>query len=143
MNSPRIELAKFKENWAPKELVALARQSADDSFTAGISCGAIKGYLPKLPPGFFYSENSGVLLKVKNVSPHDDSPVGDLVESWRGSTFCVLTDPGPNCYLQVGLEHLKLQKGDWVMFDDRILHSLQSTKTLLGLSIQLGSAKSD
>lgn len=138
----RVKLQHIKQNWAPKELVDIVKNRGDDQFISPVTCDEVQHLLPPLPNGFFYSEHSGVLLKLRNVSPHFDDAVGRLVGNWRGSMFALLSNAG-ECYLHVGEDHCKLEKGDWVIFDDAILHSLQAEKQVLGMSIQIGNAPFD
>lgn len=134
---PRVKLLKYQTKYLPTELVKLAKEQATSDFCATTHAGQIEQHLPFLPSGYEYSINSGVLLKVKNVEPHRDFDVGFDCK-WTGGCFGVLSTT-KQTYIQVGNEHLELQKGDWILFDDDILHSLQSAVTIYGLAVQVGT----
>lgn len=133
---PRLALQTLHWNWAPRQLLKIARQRGTDTFDAPVRCDEVAQWLPALPKGLFYSESSGVALHIKNVSAHVDGPVGMLDEHWTGTVFALLTGKGE---LQVGCESTRVDAGMWVLFDDSVLHSFQAERKVLAVSFQVGT----
>ena len=127
----------FQENYLPKDLVKHAKKRADGSFCCPLHEDDYEfGLLPKLPTGLIYSGHSGMMLKLRNCEPHTDFQVGEDVEGYRyvGTSFGLLYGKG---IIQVADYYTKLSAGDWILFDDTKLHSVQSDKTWVGVSVQV------
>ena len=92
-----------------------------------------------LPEGYVYDYHSAIRLKMRNVEPHTDFPVNPIPENseYVGSVFCPLNTNHPFIHLQVGEKCIKLGKGHWVMFDDRVLHSVIAEKVWSGVAVQV------
>ena len=130
-----IEL--IKSEYLPKDLVKHAKQHADDSFCCPLHQDDYEfGLLPKLPEGLIYSGRSGMLLKLRNCEPHTDFQVGEDEEGYVyvGACFGLLQG---KAVLQVNDSWIKMQAGDWVLFDDTKLHSVQADRLWIGTSVQV------
>lgn len=130
----------IKKDFINKELLLEVKKTANPEFTSALSEEMHRApYLPELPKGLLYSNDSGVNLKVKNVQPHKDFSVGSLKSNF--SLFGVLSDPGPDAYLQVNSVYTPIRKGYWYLFNDRLLHSVQSTRTFFCVAVQVKAGK--
>lgn len=130
-------IKKFQQNYLPRDLVKYAKQHADDSFCSALHQDNYEfGLLPKLSEGFIYSGYSGVLLKLRNCEPHTDFQVGEDVEGYKyvGTCFGLLQG---KAVLQVSDSWVKMQAGDWALFDDTKLHSVQADGLWIGTSVQV------
>jgi hypothetical protein len=90
--------------------------------------------LPKLPKEYEYALNTSLKLGMKNVPPHIDYAYFDDGLEHRGAVFGIADG---YAWLHVGSEALLLREGDWVMFDDRLMHSVQSDKKWRGVAVQI------
>lgn len=110
----------------------------DDSFCMTVNGDFYDEFCP-LPKGYVYDYQTAIRLKMRNVEPHTDFQLNDTPEGYEyaGSVFCAMTMRCPYIYLQVGESYVKLSKGQWVMFDDRILHSVIAEKEWSGVSVQV------
>lgn len=130
-----IEL--IKSDYLPKELVKHAKKHADNSFCCPLHQDDYEfRLLPKLPEGLIYSGYSGMLLKLRNCEPHTDFQVGEDEEGYVyvGACFGLLQG---KAVLQVSDYCIKMQAGDWVLFDDTKLHSVQADRLWIGTSVQV------
>jgi hypothetical protein len=117
--------------WQLKEAVA----NADESFCTTASDDFAE-QLPvvdnRVPQGF------PILLKLKTVEPHSDPWVGysddEPIRPDRLAIFWLLK--GDLC-LQVANDYTRMQAGDFVLFNDALVHSVVATKTWLGAAWQL------
>lgn len=118
------------------------REQADESFTAVVSDDF--GAVPEFP-GYIVDRRTITALACVCVTPHTDTWVGDHDESdgedgpeARRSIFWVVDAPvGHRLHLQVGERSAEMEAGDWVVFDDRILHSVGSTRKWRGCAYQI------
>lgn len=80
-------------------------------------------------------------LKLKAVEPHVDPWVGDSPEpdgDDRRAVFMVVKGPKQGyVHLQAGLDATRMSEGDFVLFDDRVMHSVVATHTWVGIAWQL------
>ena len=128
---------KFQQNYLPKDLVKHAKKHADGSFCCPLHDDDYEfGLLPKLPEALIYSGRSGMLLKLRNCEPHTDFQVGEDEEGYVyvGACFGLLQG---KAVLQVSDAWIKMKAGDWVLFDDTKLHSVQADKLWIGTSVQI------
>jgi hypothetical protein len=136
-----------------KRQLAHVREEADDSFCQTPSSERFDYAIP-CPPGYTFEENTVTLLSLKNVEPHEDpwvgsipSYVGDhvLPPGWthdgpegRRAMFWVVDLPKfHELFLQCGAQAKRMRAGDWVVFDDRVLHCVLSTRKWYGCAYQL------
>jgi hypothetical protein len=136
-----------------RQQIAHVRDQADESFCQTPS-GTFDFNIP-CPAGFSFDRSTVTLLTLKNVEPHDDPWVGATPHWQRGSEepppgwtydgpverramFWVVDLPKfHDMFLQVGLVAKRMRAGDWVMFDDRILHCVLSSRKWYGCAYQL------
>ena len=119
----------------PKALLAEARRRGDASFDTAFSFERHESALPPLSDNLHYAKRTGILLKLKNVDPHTDAQQMLLGpdETYAGSVFGLLSGCATR---QVGGEALRLKAGDWVYFDDQILHCVLADRKWIGVAIQ-------
>lgn len=130
-------IEKFQRGYLPKDLVQNVKKHANDSFTCPLHQDDYEfELLPKLPDGLIYSGYSGVMLKLRNCEPHTDFYVGENVAGYQyvGTSFGLVHGKG---IIQVANDYMHLAAGDWILFDDTKLHSVQSDKTWVGVSVQV------
>ena len=123
-----------------KRQVALIKEYADESFCTNVPEDF--GPVP-LIAGYTFCQRELTALSLKNVEPHDDPWVGDHQDDdgedgpdGRRAMFWILKAP-EDLFLQCGTMSSRMKSGSWVMFDDRILHGVYSTKKWFGLAWQL------
>lgn len=118
-----------------------ARVKADESFCTSSSAEFMKNF--PVFEGWKPANESPILLKLKNVEPHDDPWVGDGREPRaRRSIFWLLEGGGQRAFGQklifgCGAKHIKMGPGDFVVFNDRIDHWVMSEKIWRGAAIQI------
>lgn len=134
--------------------VTYLRVYADESF-----CETPDGrfdYNIPCPEGYEFDESTVTLITLKNVEPHDDPWVGMDPPGWnrgqedpptgwtydgpvdRRAVFWVADLPRhQELFLHVGTMAKRMRAGDWVIFDDRILHSVISNRKWYGCAYQL------
>ena len=151
-----------KGNLQPtKAQLAEIRRSADDSFCSSAEPSFMSNF-PYVWPGsqrWSFDTDSPVLLKLKNVEPHDDPWAGrhksnfdfdNPPAGWNESgeplerlaIFWVLTIANRPRHTSIihfgcGSDFEKLKAGDFVVFDDRIPHWVMADMLWHGASIQL------
>jgi hypothetical protein len=123
-----------------KALLAEARRRGDASFDTAFNFERYESDLPLLSDNLHYAKPTGILLKLKNVEPHTDALQMLLGpdETHAGSVFGLLSG---RVTLQVGGEALRLKAGDWVYFDDQILHCVLADRKWVGVAIQCYTLK--
>ena len=129
----------YSTAWVPPKLVAFNKRHGRcfEAF-CGFEEEAMQ-LLPPLPEGYIYTDKSTAILKCRNVEPHKDSEVGSKPpKGYRfcGGAFGLLASSG-NIVLQVGNDCERLRPGDWVMFDDSILHGVYAERVWYGLALQI------
>jgi hypothetical protein len=118
--------------WQVKE----ARGYADESFCT-MSSKVFCGNLPKVAG--LHMADQPVLLKLRNVGPHEDPWVSGRPEEApqdRRAIFWMLEGKSP-LHLHVGTQAARLSPGDWVLFDDSIMHSVVCASPWRGAAFQL------
>jgi hypothetical protein len=123
------------------------RLKADGSFC---SCSSEK-FMSNFPQfeGFTSANDAPILLKLRNVEPHDDPWVGPGKEPrtrravfWLleggGSTSSTFTCP---VIFGCGRQFKSMKPGDFVVFNDRITHWVMSEKLWRGAAVQLRKVK--
>lgn len=134
--------------------LAYVRSEADESFCSSAS-SEFDMRIP-CPTGYVFDPRTITLLTLKNVEPHDDPWVGADAPGWnrgredpppgwtydgpvnRRAMFWVVSLPRfQELFLHVGTMAKRMRAGDWVMFDDRILHSVISNRKWYGCAYQL------
>jgi mannose-6-phosphate isomerase-like protein (cupin superfamily) len=122
-----------------------ARVKADESFCALSS----KTFLNNFPvfPGWENAEESVTLLKLKNVTPHNDVWVSRGSQPRvRRAIFWLLEGGGQSSFGQhlifgCGRKHVTMKPGDFVVFNDNVDHWVMSEKLWRGAAIQLSKSK--
>lgn len=88
-----------------------------------------------------------VLLKSKSVQPHTDPWLGSGLladcNTQRNIFWLMHSLSGSPIYLQVGNDARKMYPGDWVVFDDSVMHSVVSDVTWLGAATQVSKIIKD
>lgn len=138
--APKGLLAEMGRQKPTKEQLAEAKRVGDDSFVANPNREVFAvGNLPRLFSADYdeASLRSVISLKMKNVSPHMDCPVEHFLPNRKvGSMFWLLHAPA-EVHLQVGAVAVKMRAGDFVVFNDGVTHSVQSTKQWVGVAVQV------
>lgn len=141
MTKPDL-IQHFSTAWTPQKLVKWTRENGAlfETF-CGLDEPAMQ-LLPSLPDGYIYTDKSTVVLRGKNIEPHRDSDVGITPKGYRfwGGVFGLLSG-ADSITLQVGDASIRMNQGDWVMFDDSILHGVYSDKVWYGLAVQIAKKK--
>lgn len=112
----------------------ILREIADDSFTmslpinfGSVPCG--EKWKPDL--------TTSTALRMRNVLPHTDDYVGIGRPRSYVAVFWLVDIPnGEGLYLQVGGVARAMQKGDFVVFKDSVLHSVSSDRVWRGCAYQ-------
>jgi len=132
----KMKLTKFAQRHKSRPLEVWARNFATSDFMAGFDDDDVFPHLPKLPDGYIYSPDSGVALTLKCVDAHRDDPIGCTVKGYKyaGGVFGLTKG---YCTLHVGNEYERLGPGDWVMFNDNIVHSVFATAKWYGFAVQI------
>lgn len=145
-----------------KAQLADARRWADDSFCASAPLSFMENFPATFPNSneWGFGTETPILLKLKNVEPHDDPWVGSNLDGYdfdnppvgwdkfgapmeRLAIFWVLSiathsrHVNPIIHLGCGADVAKLKVGDFVVFDDQVTHWVMSDKTWHGAAIQL------
>lgn len=138
--APKGLLVEMGRRAPTKEQLAEANRVGDTSFIANPSRELFAGSdLPSLFTADYDKESlrSVIALKMKNVNPHEDCPVEHCLPSRKvGSMFWLLRAPA-EVHLQVGAVAVKMLAGDFVVFNDGVTHSVQSTKQWVGVAVQV------
>ncbi len=113
------------------------RAWADESF-----CTTASKEFASHFPGFrgFTNDQLPILLKLKNCEPHDDPFLGEEPPV-RRAIFWLMEGGSHRFYFGCGGKHIKMQPGDFVVFDDSIVHWVMSEKQWRGSASQLRPAK--
>ena len=111
----------------------IVRTTADDTF-----CRELPGDFGDLPCGDEYSHEWGtaVALRLKAVNPHWDPWLGDSREpAKRCALFWLIS--GADVWLQVGGGAVRMQPGDYVAFDDAVMHCVVADRVWRGVACQM------
>lgn len=121
------------------------RECADGSF-----CAVVPSDFGPLPehPDYLVDRKTITALECVCVTPHDDGWMGDAEPGdggngpeGRRAIFWVVDAPAHHSiYLQVGHDFEQMQVGDWVVFDDRVLHCVVSTRKWRACAYQVRPA---
>lgn len=122
------------------------RACADDSFVATVP----DNFDPApCPAGYLVNPRTVTALRLRYVTPHQDDWVGDHDEDdgedgpigRRAVFWLVDAPPYHSIIVQVGTMSAELRTGDWILFDDSILHSVFSSKLWRGCAYQVRPIK--
>ena len=134
------------------EQVAHALKHSDDSFCVQSS----EGFNKSIPnTGEWKIVNKGILLRLRNVEPHDDPWVSDGSNPQvRRALFWLIHVSGRNVqrrfynqtkvddvWFGCGKSQIKMKVGDWALFDDSKKHWVMSDHIWRGASWQLRKNK--
>jgi hypothetical protein len=116
----------------------IVRCIADDTFTTRLPPDFFgKGDVPERA-GWMVDKSSAVALRLRYVEPHNDEWAGGWPMPRRYSAMFWLVDlPRSTIVLHVGNMSQQMQEGDYVVFDDQVMHSLFSSKTWRGCAFQM------
>lgn len=127
--------------------IKTVRCNANGSFTGTVQddFGMPEHRLP-IPSGYAFSPGTITALTLKNVEPHTDPWVGHYGKGWRTTDgpydrralFWITSLPRyKRVDFQCGNAAVKLSMGDFVIFDDRIMHCVLSTAKWHGVAVQI------
>jgi hypothetical protein len=124
-----------KATKAQKELI---RRIADDSF----SCRIPDEFGDVPATGYDVLHYTGTALAMKNCEPHTDFYDGDenAVDARRALFWVIALPRHAEMHIHVGNAYKRLYEGDYVVFDDSLMHSVQSDRLWRGVAYQLGNA---
>lgn len=89
-----------------------------------------------LPDVSTIEKSTGIALKMKSVEPHTDDWIGaGSPKHWK-SLFWVI-ECKPWVHLMVESDHVRMNEGDYVLFDDRKLHCVVSQFQWTGVAFQV------
>lgn len=117
-----------------KQQLKELRVNADGSFVIP-SSHEFAAYFPIFRG--FEQANNPLLLKLKNCEPHDDPWVGKGEEPNVRRSIFWLMDNSNYCFFGCGEKHIKMHSGDFVVFDDSVVHWVMAEKQWRGASVQL------
>ena len=106
---------------------------ADDSFTASPP----NGFDMPCFPGWVVDPLSGCALEIRNVDPHTDDWVGKNPPPRRRAAIFWLMRSSSHIWLQVGNDAVYMNQWDYVLFDDRKMHSVIARQTWVGCAYQV------
>jgi hypothetical protein len=118
----------------------IVRQIADDSFTRQVP--ADFGPIPCASDSWVPDLSSMVALRMKCVDPHTDDWVGEGNKPRRYiAVFWVIQMPGiSELILQVGSAAQRMYVGDFIAFDDSVMHSVHAKQYWRGVAYQMRCA---
>lgn len=120
-----------------------ARVKADDSF---VQCSS-EEFMSNFPQfeRFTAANDVPILLEMRNVEPHSDDWVGNgNVPRTRRAIFWLLEGGGQNgegLVFGCGAKHIRMEPGDFVIFNDAVDHWVMSEKLWRGAAVQLQKAQ--
>ena len=117
----------------PRTSLAEARKWADDSFCTSCSAGFMSG----VPTWEQREADNAILLKAKNVEPHNDPWVGRTEEPLTADRRSIFWFLKGSLIIQVANDYTSMSAGDFIVFNDSLVHSVQSKVTWLGAAWQL------
>ena len=107
----------------------------------GTFCAVLPDAFGCPPRAFVGGEllTGALALKFKNVAPHTDPYVGNGEEPDAYFALFWLVDIPQHewLWLQVGNESVQMRQGDFVVFDDQVMHSVQSSRQWFGCAWQI------
>jgi hypothetical protein len=112
---------------------------ADDSFCTN----APSHVVPPCPAPWKFDRLTSIALRLKTVEPHTDDWSGSFSNKPRSyaAVFWLMHVNDNDCiYLQIGNTAERLRAGDFVVFDDRIMHSVVARHTWIGCAYQARKA---
>jgi hypothetical protein len=117
--------------------VAEAKEFADDSF-----CNLSSDQFVKNLPSWGKREHDDrpILLKLRNVEPHDDTWVGGYDEPVLPNRRAVFWLLKGELIIHAALEYRRMKAGDFVVFNDGLVHSVLAKRQWLGAAWQLKAA---
>ena len=121
-----------------------AKRLADSSFRT-VSSDLFLSHFPYVP-GFENAEPGALLLKLRNVEPHNDPWVSQGSKPKARRALFWLLEGGQNAdhaplIFGSGRTFIKLQPGDFVVFNDAVDHWVMSEKQWRGAAMQLRPSK--
>jgi hypothetical protein len=127
-----------------KAQLNMARAKADDTFCTIVDAEFMSNF-----PSFegFVVASAPILLKLKNVEPHNDPWVGNGAEPGvRRAIFWLLEGGGQSAFslplvFGCGRKYHKMKPGDFVVFNDVVDHWVMSEKLWRGAAAQLTKVK--
>lgn len=124
-----------------KEILARIKGLATTDFTRIVPANFFQPTLDMMLYGEKHTEfeTSVTLIKGKNVVPHTDPWCGKYPEPIERRNLFWLTHCSPNSHVEFyhGNESTRLFAGDWVIFDDTIVHSVASKYLWYGMILEL------
>lgn len=107
---------------------------ADDSFTSSVPESF--GEVPCRPP-WRLDRSTGVALRMKCVDPHIDDWIGEgNPKRHAGMFWLVEIAKSQDLFLQVGNAFHRMREGDFVIFNDGVLHSVCCSRIWRGYACQ-------
>jgi hypothetical protein len=141
-----MSIQNIASNYIPKELLKFVVKKGDFSFRRLIDRDLLEKYLPPLPEqGLKYDLGTAIALKAsQSVAPHTDPDLCGFEEGWAhyGTVFGLLKC-NVNCDLQVANAAAIITPGSWVLFNDKLMHSLvvERNRAWCGVAVQVMRSK--
>lgn len=117
-----------------KRQKAHVKSRADGTFASQISDLSILENVPMCEIG---SPDSAIALKMKCVEAHRDMWVGDGDEPAKYLAVFWLMESSSGLIIQVGDDAKRLEEGDFIVFDDNVMHSIFSKNIWYGMAYQI------
>jgi len=113
---------------------AHVKNRADGTFASQIKDWTIFDNVPGCEIGEI---ESAIALKAKCVEPHTDPWVGYGDEPKKYLSVFWLIKSSSGLIIQVGNDAKRLLAGEFIVFDDRVMHSVVSKNTWYGMAYQI------
>ncbi len=121
----------------------MVRSNADDSFCSRMP-DDFDGY-PSID-GWRVNKSTAVALKLGLVEPHTDHWAGDFGSRntrYRAMFWLIDEPKGTEFLLLVGKQTQRMRAGDFVMFNDKIIHAVFAKKIWSGVAYQVTRTKNN
>ena len=126
-HKPTKEIKKLVISKCTKDFTSCFKGS-DEEFLAFIA-------LPELPHGLQYVRETAIYLTGKSIEPHKDPNLTGK-EFTRGMFWVTRKKTKESIYIQVESDSQRIDEGDYVIFDDSLLHCITCDGVWEGIAIQ-------
>jgi hypothetical protein len=136
MQTDIIKTGFFQSTRTQRKII---KSLADSSFSRQLPMD----FLGKFSfPEYEINNTSGIGLKLKHVEPHEDYWTGCGNPRKHVAIFWLIECPhGARFQIHIGRQKHRMTQGDFIIFDDRIMHSVYSEKTWIGCAYQAVNSK--
>lgn len=134
-------ITRIADHYTPPALVKVCKKRGTDDFCEPFDeMDEEFDLLPPLPRGYEYLPYSGLLLKMNGgVQPHTDCHSGRIPPDdyeHVGNVFGLVVC-NYDFHIQVANDMRHMNSGDWIFFDDRLMHCVVTKNTWMGIAVQV------